>query len=286
MELLLHSETKQAVENSLVSGAHAFMLSGPAGSGKSTLARYMATILLETNKIDNQPGFKLVSPTKGSIGIDAIRTAQQFMRLKTTGANRIRRVLVVEDAHEMTIEAQNAFLKILEEPPADTRLILTRAAGHNLLATITSRAQTITLHPPDKTAIANFFSAQGKSVNNIQKAYLLSGGQIGLMSALLNNEADHPLLEYVDRAKQFLSLTAFERLAQLDSFAKNREEAVSLLQVLKQMSSTAFEQAVSQNKSTQTTHWHKIRHTVLLSEAALSHNPNMKLLLTDLSLNI
>jgi len=286
MDLLLHPETEKAIGHALAGHAHAFLLNGPAGSGKLTLAEHMARQFLQVKSLDNQPGFRMIQPAKGSIGIDAIRTIQQFMRLKTTGSHHTRRVLIVEAAHTMTVEAQNAFLKLLEEPPADTRLILTLAAGSTMLPTIHSRVQVIEVQSPSKAAITEHFLQQGKSAGDIQKALLLSGNHIGLMTGLLDDTSNHPLLEYVDRAKQFLTASAFERLAHLDQFAKDRDELALLLQALKRMSATAFEQAATTGKQKQAAHWHSIRHAVLGAETILKHNPNVKLTLTDLSLAI
>jgi DNA polymerase III subunit delta' len=286
MELVLHSDTKQALDNIVASDAHAIMLVGPSGSGKQSVAQLLAERLLEVGSLENQAGLRVISPQKGSIGIDEIRQIQRFLRLKTTGQSRIRRVLVITDAQQMTIEAQNAFLKLLEEPPEDTRLVLTVASGQHMLTTIYSRVQVIHVKAPSKEALVEYFISQGKYKDAVEKAYLLGGGQIGLMAALLNDQADHPLIEYVDKAKQFLGQSSFERLAHLDNFAKSREELALLLEALKRMSSTAFEQSASQNKESQSRHWHKIRRTVLASEKKLAYSPNVKLLLTDLSLNL
>jgi len=262
------------------------MLVGESGSGKLATANHMASQFLSTEKLENHPGFKLLTAENNSIGIDSIRTIQQFVRLKSTGRDKVRRVVIIEDAQSMTIEAQNAFLKLLEEPPDDTRIILTIITGQSVLPTIYSRVQPITIQNPGRQVISEFFKLQKHTTVDINKAYLLSGGQIGLMSALLNDDSNHPLLEYVDRAKQFLSMSAFERLAQLDNFAHTRDELSYFLQALKRMSIAAFEQAAAQEKSPQARHWHKIRSVTLAAEAMLTNSPNVKLLLTDLSLSV
>ena len=76
--------------------------------------------------------------------VDVRDDASTFLRKTTfTGSGR---VLVILDAHKMMPQAQNALLKILEEPPANTFLILTTATPRLLLPTILSRCESVHLH--------------------------------------------------------------------------------------------------------------------------------------------
>src|SRR5947209_282810 len=125
--LLLHAKTAEATERFLTQPAHALLIQGQFGAGKVTLARHIAARVLGVSdqELSNYPYIKIVSPVHKSISIEAVRGLHEFMRLKTTGRAEIRRVVIVEDAHNLTTEAQNAFLKLLEEPPSDTVIILT-----------------------------------------------------------------------------------------------------------------------------------------------------------------
>lgn len=286
MSLLLHPSSEIAINEVKDANAHAVLLVGPTGSGKFAVAQQLARQLLEAHDATTMSGLKIIEPLKNSIGIGEIRQIQAFLRLKTTGQRPIRRVLIIKDAQYMTIEAQNAFLKLLEEPPEDTRVILTLESGQTLLPTIHSRVQHLQLQSPDKTAIGEHFAASGHSTKDIEKAFLLTGGMIGLMSGMLDSATDHPLLEYVERAKRFLASTAYQRLVQLDSFAKDREELELFLQALDRTSVAAFENSISNHKTAQAEHWHSIRKQLKSLQATLPHTPNVKLLLTDLSLNL
>ncbi|MBN1541584.1 DNA polymerase III subunit delta' [candidate division KSB1 bacterium] len=79
-------------------------------------------------------------PGNPSIGIDKIRELRRICTLKPLEKYR---VIVIAEADKMTIEAANSLLKILEEPPEFTYLILTTARVNALLQTIVSRCQTI-----------------------------------------------------------------------------------------------------------------------------------------------
>lgn len=85
---------------------------------------------------------EIISPFP-SIGIDEIRRIKHILSLKPYGGTN--RLIIIYEIDKATLEAQNALLKILEEPPFTTFLILTTINHHLLLPTITSRCQVIRL---------------------------------------------------------------------------------------------------------------------------------------------
>jgi DNA polymerase III delta prime subunit len=82
---------------------------------------------------------KKVKKTLTSIGIQDIKRFQENLFFKPLRSKL--KLSVIHDAHLLTTEAQNALLKVLEEPPAHTQIILTTENVHNLLGTILSRCQ-------------------------------------------------------------------------------------------------------------------------------------------------
>ncbi|GAC1386775.1 MAG: hypothetical protein NVS1B7_3230 [Candidatus Saccharimonadales bacterium] len=287
MEILLHPESKHGLLALVKSPAHAFMLTGPIGSGKRTVADWLTQKILGVCQLENQPGLLYIEPNdKGTISIESVRSVTMFLRLKTTGQQLIRRVIVIESAHNMTLEAQNAFLKVLEEPPSDTRIILTATEGYSLLPTIYSRVQVVRIQSPSIAMLTDHFKNHHVSLEDIQRAYMLSGGLIGLMASLLDENSQHALLTYVERTKKFLGASIFDRLCHFDDYAKNRDELKLFIEALKRLSTSAFDQSAHQGKHTQAKQWHRIRRVAQESEATLRHNPSIKLLLTDLSLRM
>jgi len=87
----------------------------------------------------------LISPAP-SIGIDAIRDLKSFA--SRNPLNHTTKTIVLQDAHLATLEAQNALLKILEEPPSYLTLILTVPHTHTMLETIVSRCHIIRADTP------------------------------------------------------------------------------------------------------------------------------------------
>jgi len=282
--IVLNPKTDKALQYALSSEMHALLLVGELGAGKRSTAEHIAATALELDTVRASAGVLRVVPDGQSTGIEQIRQLQQFLQLKTPGKAKIRRAVIIENAETMTTEAQNAFLKVLEEPPLDTIIIMTTARPARLKATIHSRVQSIRILPPGKDHVTDYFVQQGYAQSEIAKNYTLTNGQMGLMSALLSGENEE-LAAFVEQAKQLYTTPVFERLAQVDTLSKNREDLPKLLYACKRICSSALEGSVRKSPA-KAKAWHARLKRVVEAEESLSNNPNTKLLLTDLLLNI
>lgn len=193
---------------------HAWLITGPRGIGKATLAWRIARFLLATPDPDPddmfgvplpttldvdpdhpvahriaagaEPGLKSVHRTENEktkrlrdqITIDDIRAMAGFFQLSATDGGR--RVVIIDAADEMNANAANALLKMLEEPPDRTTLLLICHQPSRLLPTIRSRCRTLRLSTlsADDTARA---MAQAGVEPSAQSAALaeLSAGSVG-----------------------------------------------------------------------------------------------------------
>jgi len=288
--LLIHPRTRRQLEQFIAKPSHGLILTGPEGSGKKALAHTIAAALLnvDSNKLENYPYYTLTNPEDPSITIDEIRTLQKLLTLKTPAVKglNIRRVLTIIDAGRMRFEAQNAFLKSLEEPPTDTCIILTAEANGDLLETIYSRVQRIDILPVSEAAAKDFYGKKGVTASELARNYALSQGQAGLLSSLLKAETEQPLKEWVETAKQLLSKPASERILQTDSISKDKVGIILLLDALARIAHAALVQASKADSGAAIKRWKNSLESIQAAREAMTHNANTKLLVDHLLLSI
>jgi DNA polymerase-3 subunit delta' len=288
MDLLLHPKVDKAVTNFIKQPSHALLIVGANGMGKAALANYIGFQLLsvDENSITQYPYFRHLRATNNSISIADVRELQSFTSLKTPGQQTIRRLILIEYAEMMTIEAQNAFLKLLEEPPTDTVIIMTVTNLRAVLPTIQSRAQKIVLKPLENKEIVSYFETQKYSDQDIKQANNLSGNRIGLMAAILENSSDHMLVKGVETAKKVLSLPLFERLGLIDNLAKQKDDLPVLLEAMRRISRIMLAKSSERDETIEIKKWHRRIAVILKTEVLLGKNAQPKLLLTNLFINL
>jgi DNA polymerase-3 subunit delta' len=283
-KLLLHSTTDYQLHAATESLPHAVLISGNPGAGKRTMARTLAAQALKVTDARTQPYFLEVIPEKDSISIAEVRAIKDFLSKKTTGDAALRRVLLIPNAHTMGVEAQNALLKTLEEPPADTMIILTASDITGLKPTIRSRSQHIIALPVSLEQATAYFTSV--SADEVRKAYHISDGQPGLLNALLQNQTDHPVVQAIEQAKNILKASKFERLAMVDELGKQKDQLKDVLNGLQQVIRSALHQATSTENKPQAKRFYVISTHILKAQEQLAKNVNPKLLLTNLFLEM
>lgn len=164
---------KNAIKNNKI--AHAYIFAGPRNSGRSLLAKNFAKALNCTNqedfpcgtcvscaKIDKgiHPDVKLLTygGRGGDIIIEQIRGIENEIILKPYEGRY--KVFIIEDAHLMNTAAANSFLKTLEEPPANSVVILITERPSDLPPTIASRCQIIRVKPLSTEELAKALTAE------------------------------------------------------------------------------------------------------------------------------
>jgi hypothetical protein len=286
--IILHPQTHAAIERYGAQPGHATILIGSHGIGKTYVAEHMVAGVLDMAPaaLAQYPYYLHIAPDGTSISIDAIRTLQRFLQLKTLGNTRqLRRAIIVEHADALTTEAQNAFLKILEEPPRDTILILTANSQHTLLPTILSRAQPVMVPIPAEADSKAYFASHGDATT-INQAYFLSGGRPGLMQALLADDKTHPLMQGVATAKAILQAKLFERLTMVEALSKNKEAAGYVLEALCHIAQASIAGATAKADDAKLKQWHRILKATQEAREALQINANPKLTLTNYMLTL
>lgn len=210
--MLLPAKTKRQLEVITQKPGGSYLLLGVAGSGK-----YLACIQMAEQMKLPKSAVLTIETAETSIGIAQIHQLQRQLNLKT--ADGATRLVLVRDADLMTAEAQNAFLKMLEEPPTDTTILLLAANRAKLLPTIISRCRTIHLGSSSQSEITDFLI---KEYNQPQpraaEIAKLSRGSIGLAVQLA---ADTELLQSWQDRQQLIgdllddNLDLYQKLARV-----------------------------------------------------------------------
>jgi DNA polymerase-3 subunit delta' len=203
---------------------HAWLLAGPRGVGKATLAWRIARFLLAAPaagpglfaapppaSLDVAPDhpvarrlralaeprlFLLRRPwdeaakrLRSAITVDEVRRLHGFLRL--SAADGGGRAVIVDAAEEMTIEAANAILKLLEEPPRGVTFLIVSHQPMRLLPTVRSRCRRLALAPLGPPDLARALAGAGVTVEGMGAGVLaeLSGGSAGEAIRLIEGEA-------------------------------------------------------------------------------------------------
>lgn len=284
---LVHSRTEQALQAFVAAPSHSVVIIGKEGAGKQTIATQLAAQLLsaEEGKLDNHPFFMLAGDIDTTISIDTIRDVQHFLSRKTATNSTmpINRAVVIANAERLTLEAQNAFLKTLEEPSTGTVLILTVSDKARLLPTIMSRLRSIELVTPEAQQVREYFSSLYTS-GDIERALLMSGGLPGLMTAILAGNKEHALVQAADTARNILRLDTFGRLALIDSLAKQRQSCMDICYILQQMAEVSL--VTASKASSAYEQWRTILRAAHEAQEALLAQAQTKLVLCRLMLSL
>jgi len=125
-------------------GAGATLIVGPEGVGRFLLARKAAEAILLAPALVEAGRHPDLSVLDASAGIDGVRAAS--IALQRRPAMAARQVLIVRDADRLSIEAHNALLKLLEEPPAGAAVFVVAADTTLLPETVVSRCRLVRAH--------------------------------------------------------------------------------------------------------------------------------------------
>lgn len=226
-KVYLHPESKRLIDTLAVDLSHAIILTGPEGVGLTSVAEYIAkslsaplsTVLPEKNeKIDLE---------KGVISVDSIRRLYDSTKTKTTSP----RIIAIDYAERMGTQAQNAFLKLLEEPPAHTHFLLLTHTPASLLPTIRSRAQKIDIKPISLEQSNELLdSLKVLDATKRQQLLFIAGGlPAHLTTFATDEEAFSKRAAIVRDARTYVQGASYESLLLSHKYKDNREHALLLV---------------------------------------------------------
>ncbi|MBE6601705.1 MAG: hypothetical protein E7637_04265 [Ruminococcaceae bacterium] len=242
--------------------AHAYVIEGPRGSGKHMLAQRIAAAIGCEAQRDESAALPCMHCTQcrrifggncpdiiyvrredtATIGVDVVRFLKSDVLVPPNDIST--KVYVIEEAHLLTEQAQNALLLTLEEPPPYVLFLLLCDTAATLLDTVRSRAPTLRLEPIPIEAIdrciskTNADAAQLKKSNEQEYFEVLAAanGSIGTALRLLNPKTREPILQLRNNAREFARLVSVRKNSAtsflfLKKLPQKREELIEQMQL-------------------------------------------------------
>jgi DNA polymerase-3 subunit delta' len=189
--------------------AHAWLLQGTQGIGKHLLAEHLSQLMLCAAPQHDQPCGQcrscqliaagthpdkvLLEPEEAGkpIKIDAVRDLVTQLQLTPQVAKR--KIVLVDPAEAMNVNAANALLKTLEEPPGAAILLLISHAPGRLLATIRSRCQKLQIAAPAQASTVTWLQQQtGKGADEIRATLLQNTAPLTAYAAITEEAKNAP----------------------------------------------------------------------------------------------
>lgn len=219
----------QAQENKRLS--HAYLFCGPEAVGKFLVAMNFASKLTGESGNLNRNLFIIEPQIEEKDGIfkekeiktEEIKKLQKEFSLTSFGTNY--RVAIIRSAQKMNISAQNSLLKILEEPPKNSILILVVENEKKLLPTILSRCQIVRFNLLSDNEMESMFSDK---IENRKEIIFWSFGRPGLAHKFLENKAE--IVDRLELAREFRLLFSSELNEKFFLVEKISKNTPSLLQ--------------------------------------------------------
>lgn len=188
--------------------------------------------------------YEVVYPLKDDkINLDVgkiyVKQARELVQ-KTRTALKKNKVYIIYKASTMNEQAQNAFLKSLEEPNSSTFYVLLVNNVHSLLPTVLSRSQILKITPLNNDASLKLIP-DNIPANIKQQILFVANGNPLLINKLVN---DSSLISqysaHITTAKSFLTASTYQKLITINKLKDSREDAIATLDALIKILSTTI----------------------------------------------
>jgi DNA polymerase III subunit delta' len=197
-DIIGHNKQLEQLEQEIATKniAHAYLFSGPKDVGSFRIIRMFANILQCPNNFcrtckdckmfqkGNHPDVIVLKDNGETIGIDEVRDLIHKTNLISQG---LYRIVLIENIERMPIEAQNSFLKTLEEPAGKTIFIMTSSRVDQVLSTIKSRVRRYFLFNVEDSVLRSSLKQQFGENPDMEEIIQLAQGRPGLAINLMKN---------------------------------------------------------------------------------------------------
>lgn len=224
--LVYNPRTEQRLAQLAQQPPQSLLLVGAPGLGLMTAARQVASRTALILRPHTSQGH--ADQQRGTIRVDDIRSLHTLTQGKATA----RQFVIIDDADRMTPAAQNAFLKLLEEPPHALHLILTSHQPQRLLATIRSRVQTVHIIPPQRAQTANQLDQLGiiDPTRRAQLQFIAQQQPATIARLAANSEEFRTIALAMTDARQYITGATRQRIVIGQRYSHDRARALLLLE--------------------------------------------------------
>lgn len=245
---VLHEELAENLINNVRSGAsqHAYIFEGDRGVGAEECARLFAAALVCEKpasapcgvcgacvmaKAKTHPDIYVVSPSDGkkNITVDKIRSVVSDAYTKPYESGK--KVYIISYGDDMNEQAQNAFLKVLEEPPQYAVFIILAENYESLLMTVRSRCTRVQFPPVSDGKIRGYIKSHfPEEAEKTEFLVQYAGGVAGNIEKILSAENFVALRgEALDKLELLLSARKLDAYEIAEFFEENKEDADLIL---------------------------------------------------------
>lgn len=221
--------------------------------------------------VDTTP--QVIEPDeKNTISIDAIRELYRYTRAR----GRSRQIVIIDHAEYLSGEAQNAFLKLLEEPNARITFVLTAPRRESLLPTVISRVQSVTVQPLSEAVLRTYITQHQPAIEPSQVVQLLfiAQGRPGYLARLLSEPtALETHINRMQQAKLLLTASPFERYACIGRLTGDRAGTQHLLEAMMGMVHLQLRKAC---EPATLRHWLALSNALEQTARQIANNGNVK----------
>ena len=230
-----HSSLIENFKNRCSNGnlSHAQLISGEDGIGKSILAEILGKLILNGDLNREYVDIINYRPSKASFGVDDVREIIDEVNKKPFEGDK--KVIIIHQGNKLTIPAQNALLKTIEEPPTEVYIIILCESLELILDTIKSRCEIYKLTPLTKDELYKYIAIKGYDYSEEEKASAIAFSE-GIPGRIDRYFSDTELQELRDKIVDLLlQLTnneieaILEKEEQLVSYKQNKEEVINVL---------------------------------------------------------
>ena len=231
-EALINNFKQRCLKNTL---SHAHLIAGEDGVGKGKLANILAKFILNGDLDREYVDIINYSSEKSSFGVDDVRDIIEEVYKKPF--EKDKKVIIIHEGNKLTIQAQNALLKTIEEPPKGVYIIILCESLELILDTIKSRCEIYKLKPLTKSELYEYIKIKkfNYDENEIKSAIAFSEGVPGRIDRYFNDDKLRELRNNIVILIKNLNKNDLEAILQQEESFSNlkndKEEVLNIFEI-------------------------------------------------------